>query len=439
MTDDAWGALADAVREEVRRYADRNPLSAQRHERAAKAMPGGNTRSILHFDPFPLAFERGDGAYLWSLDGHQYVDVLGEFTAGLYGHSERAILDAVRDALDRGLSFGGVNELEPRLAELICARFPSVDLVRFTNSGTEANLMALALAVATTDRRRVLAFRGGYHGGVLTFGETPSPVTVPHEWVLADYDDVPGTRALIQEHGRELAAVLVEPMLGAGGCVPASQEFLEMLRAETSATGTVLVFDEVMTSRLSPGGLQQLTGVLPDLTTLGKYLGGGLSFGAFGGRADLMAAYDPTRPGALFHAGTFNNNVLTMSAGIAGLEHVLDDDTLTEVNERGDRLRVALDGVARTAGLHVSGRGSLMTIHAGAPPFVPAKPVSREQGLVKELVFFALLERGFWLARRGMLTVSIPVTDAMCDDLVAAFEDVVRTHRDVLAAVSSPA
>jgi glutamate-1-semialdehyde 2,1-aminomutase len=439
MTDDAGAALADAVRDEVRRYVDRNPLSAHRHERAAKAMPGGNTRSILHFDPFPLAFERGDGAHLWSLDGHQYVDFLGEFTAGLYGHSERAVLDALRDALDRGLSFGGVNELEPRLAELVCARFPSLDLVRFTNSGTEANLMALALAVATTGRRKVLVFRGGYHGGVLTFGETPSPVTVPHEWVLADYDDVPGTRALLREHGRELAAVLVEPMLGAGGCVPASQEFLELLRAETSATGAVLVFDEVMTSRLSPGGLQQVTGVLPDLTTLGKYLGGGLSFGAFGGRADLMAAFDPTRPGALFHAGTFNNNVLTMSAGIAGLEQVLDDATLAEVNDRGDRLRVALDVVARTAGMHVSGRGSLMTIHAGAPPFKPAAPLSREHTLVKELVFLALLDRGFWLARRGMLSVSIPVTDTMCDDLVAAYDDVVRTYRDVLAAAGSAA
>ena len=213
--------MRDAVRQEIDRYVDRNPLSAARHERAAKSLPGGNTRSILHYEPFPLAFERGEDAHLWSLDGARYVDFLGEFTAGLYGHSQQAILDAVRDALDRGLNFGGVNDLEPRLGELICARFPSVDLVRFTNSGTEANLMAIALAVAVTGRRKILVFRGGYHGGVLTFGETPSPVTVPHEWVLADYDDVEGTRALIHQHGSDLAAVLVEPMLGAGGCVPA--------------------------------------------------------------------------------------------------------------------------------------------------------------------------------------------------------------------------
>jgi glutamate-1-semialdehyde 2,1-aminomutase len=420
--------LRDAVRTEVGRYADRNPRSAERHERAGKSMPGGNTRSILHFEPFPLAFARGEDGHLWSLDGDRYADFLGEFTAGLYGHSQAAILDAVRDALDRGLSFGGVNDLEPRLAELLCARFPSVDLVRFTNSGTEANLMALALAVATTGRRKVLVFRGGYHGGVLAFADAPSPVTVPHDWVLADYDDVEGTRALIREHGAGLAAVLVEPMLGSGGCVPASDAFLGMLRAETSACGALLVFDEVMTSRLAPGGLQSLVGVTPDLTTLGKYLGGGLSFGAFGGRADLMASYDPSRPGALFHAGTFNNNVLTMSAGIAGLEEVLTDEVLTDVNRRGDRLRAELDAVAAPSGLHVSGRGSLMTIHPAPRPVIASAPVSERQALVKELVFFGLVNRGFWLARRGVLTVSIPTTDAMCDELVEAFAEVVAAY-----------
>jgi glutamate-1-semialdehyde 2,1-aminomutase len=427
------GRLSDAVQHEVQRYADRNPLSARRQERAAASMPGGNTRSILHYDPFPLAFERGEGACLWSLDGDQYVDFLGEFTAGLYGHSEKVVLDAVKEALDRGLGFGGVTDLEPRLAELLCARFPSVDLVRFTNSGTEANLMALALAIAQSGRRKILAFRGGYHGGVMTFGQTPSPVTVPHEWVLGDYDDVNGTRARIRDHGSELAAVLVEPMLGAGGCVPASQGFLEMLREESTAAGAVLVFDEVMTSRLSYGGLQAVTGVMPDLTTLGKYLGGGLTFGAFGGRADLMAAYDPTRPGALFHAGTFNNNVLTMSAGIAGLEQVLDEQALDEVNERGERLRLALDDVAETAGMHVSGRGSLMTVHPARVPIIASTPLTDNQAGARSLVFFGLVERGFWLAKRGMLSVSIPMTDAMCDDLVAALADVVETHSEAFA------
>jgi glutamate-1-semialdehyde 2,1-aminomutase len=179
-----------------------------------------------------------------------------------------------------------------------------------------------------------------------------------------------------------------------------------------------------------------VTGVTPDLTTLGKYLGGGLSFGAFGGRADLMAVYDPTQPGALFHAGTFNNNVLTMTAGIAGLEQVLDDATLTAVNDRGDRLRAALDQVAGPAGLHVSGRGSLMTIHPAREPLVGSAEPSAAQAAAKELVFLALVGRGFWLARRGMLTVSIPVTDEMCDELVSAFQAVVDTYGDAFAALT---
>ena len=415
--------LSDAVRTEVETYADRNPRSAERHERAAKSMPGGNTRSILHFEPFPLAFERGEGAHLWSLDGDRYADFLGEYTAALYGHSEAAILDAVRDALGRGLSFGSVNDLEPRLAELVCARFPSVDLVRFTNSGTEANLMALALAVATTGRRKVLVFRGGYHGGVLTFGDVPSPVTVPHEWVLADYDDVEGTRALLGEHGPGLAAVLVEPMLGSGGCVPASEEFLAMLRAETAACGALLVFDEVMTSRLAPGGLQSVVGVTPDLTTLGKYLGGGLSFGAFGGRADLMAAYDPSRPGSLFHAGTFNNNVASMAAGVATLTEVLTADVLAATNERGDRLRTALDETFRHHGVPMcaTGAGSLLNVHGSAGPVRSGRDLAGADDRWRELLYFAALDAGYHLARRGFIALSIEVTD----DDVDGFVDVV--------------
>ena len=221
-------------------------------------LPGGNTRSVLHFDPFPLAFARGEGAHLWSLDGDRYTDFLGEFTAGLYGHSHPVILDAVRSALDRGISYGGTNELEHELAALLCRRFEALELVRFTNSGTEANLMALALAVHRTGRREILAFKGGYHGGVLAFGSgEPSPVTVPHAFVVGDYDAVEETRALIRSHA--LAAILVEPMLGSGGCIPASPEFLAMLREEATATGAVLIFDEVMTSRLGRPSASSLT------------------------------------------------------------------------------------------------------------------------------------------------------------------------------------
>ena len=384
----------------IDRYVARNPLSAERFARAAAVLPGGNTRSVLHFDPFPLAFARGEDQYLWSLDGDRYVDFLGEFTAGLYGHSHPVILSAIRGALDGGISYGGTNGLEDELAALLCARFP-MELVRFTNSGTEANLMALALALHHTGRREVLVFKGGYHGGVLAFGGgEPSPVSVPHAWVLGDFDDVEGTRALIRSHS--LGAILVEPMLGSGGCRPASDAFLEMLRDEASASGAVLIFDEVMTSRL-PRPV-----VVPDLMTVGKYLAGGMSFGAFGGSRSLMSLYDPTTPGALFHAGTFNNNVVSMSAGIAGLSQVLTVEALASLNARGERLRAALAAAGAPYGVEVTGRGSLMTIH----------PPTEE---LKRAVFFGFLDAGFWLASRLMIALSLPITDADCDALVAAF------------------
>ncbi|WP_028067622.1 aspartate aminotransferase family protein [Solirubrobacter soli] len=403
-TPDVAAALADAIA----RYTARNPKSQERAERAKRVLPGGNTRSVLHFDPFPLAFERGEGAYLTSLDGDRYVDLLGEFTAGLYGHSNPIILDAVREALDQGISYGATNDLEHQLAELLCGRFNALELVRFTNSGTEANLMALALATHHTRRDHILVFKGGYHGGVLAFGGgEPSPVTVPHRWVLGDYDDVEGTRALIREHADTLAAILVEPMLGSGGCIPASPAFLTMLREEATEHDALLIFDEVMTSRLPRPHVK------PDLMTLGKYLAGGMSFGAFGGRRDLMSDYDPTRPNALFHAGTFNNNVVSMRAGIAGLTHVLTDEALQALNARGDDLRARLNAIGH--GIHVTGQGSLMTIHP------------RDETL-KPLLFFELLDAGYWIASRGMLALSLPVTDEMTEGFAAALETILDRH-----------
>jgi glutamate-1-semialdehyde 2,1-aminomutase len=200
-------------------------------------------------------------------------------------------------------------------------------------------------------------------------------------------------------------------MLGSGGCIPASPAFLRMLRDEATASGAVLIFDEVMTSRLPRPE------VVPDLMTLGKYLGGGMSFGAFGGRRELMADYDPTRPAALFHAGTFNNNVVSMRAGIAGLTQVLTDEALAALNARGDRLRGELNRIAAGLGLpvHVTGRGSLMTIHP------------RSEAL-KPLLFFELLDSGHWIASRGMLALCLPITDEHCAGFAAAFEAILTRH-----------
>src|SRR5271156_361046 len=223
--------LASALHDAETQYVARHPRSFAQHREAMLAMPGGNTRTVLHYAPFPLTMARGEGAYLWDLDGHRYADFLGEFTAGLYGHSHPVIRAALDAALDGGISFGAQSATEARFAEAIVARFPSVELVRFTNSGTEANLLALCTARAVTGRQKILVFEGGYHGGVLYFRDSAAPINAPFEFVRAPYNDIAGTAALIARHQAELAAILIEPMLGSGGCIPADAEFLQALRA----------------------------------------------------------------------------------------------------------------------------------------------------------------------------------------------------------------
>src|SRR5216683_3256418 len=286
---DINAALAEAEEQ----YRAQNPKSLAQHRAACAAMPGGNTRSAIHVDPFPVTMVRGEGARLWDLDGHEYADFLSEFTAGIYGHSHPVIHRAIAAALEGGLNFGAHNEAEARFAAAICARFPSIDLVRFTNSGTEANLMTVNTARAATKREEILVFEGGYHGGVLNIAAGVPAINAPYKFVMAPYNDLAATRDIVAAHKDLLAAILLEPMQGGGGCIPATVEFLKGLRALADANDIVLIFDEVMTSRLSPGGLQEATGVTPDMTTLGKYIGGGMSFGAFGGKAALMSLFDP--------------------------------------------------------------------------------------------------------------------------------------------------
>jgi glutamate-1-semialdehyde 2,1-aminomutase len=419
-------ALRDALASAKERYAARNPSSRAQWQSASRAMPGGNTRTILHFDPFPLCMVRGEGCHLFDADGHRYVDLLGEYTAGLFGHSSPIIRKAVIEALEKGINLSAHNDAEIRLANLIRERYASIELLRFTNSGTEANLMAIATAIAFTGRRRILVFGGAYHGSVLKFGAAPSPINVPHEFLVAPYNGIDAARTLIRDNAGELGAVLVEPMLGSGGCIPGDPEFLRMLAAETRDSGALLIFDEIQTSRLSAGGRQALLGIRPDLTTLGKYHGGGLSFGAFGGRADVMSLYDPRNPGHLSHAGTFNNNVLSMAAGYAGLSAVATAEALDGLNRRGDSLRAELNALFEEAGtgLRVSGLGSLMNIHAGGVPSSNA-PASA-------LVFFDLLERGFYCAPRGLIALSLAIEETHLHAFVTAIRDLLEIRTGLL-------
>lgn len=426
--------LEDAADAAIGRFTSRNPKSASSHEQACESMPGGNTRSVLHYSPFPLTMTRGAGAKLWDIDGHEYLDFLGEYTAGLYGHSHPVIMKTLRSTLERGLVMGAPGEAENELSSLMCARFPSCDLVRFCNSGTEANLMALGAARAATGRSRVLVFDGAYHGGVLYFGHGESPVNAPFPFLLGRYNDLEATLDVLRPHATKTAAILVEPMMGSGGGIPGSAEFLQGLRNAADTNGIALIFDEVMTSRLSAGGLQAKLGITPDLTSFGKYLGGGITFGAFGGKKHYMSAFDPRHPNALPHAGTFNNNVLSMAAGAVGLRDIFTPAAAEKLNLAGDRLRAALQTAVerQEVPVQVMGVGSILSLHYQRESIERPADAESTPEAARVLTHLALIERGFITARRGFMSLSLALKE---DDLTAfseAFEGMLADSRDVL-------
>jgi glutamate-1-semialdehyde 2,1-aminomutase len=428
--------LAAALAEAQEQYRAANPKSLALHEAACAALPGGNTRHSIFAEPFPLTMVKGEGAHLWDADGHEYVDFLSEFTAGLFGHSHPAIRRALDAALDSGWNMGAQGPAEARFAAAICDRFPSIDLVRFTNSGTEANLMAVAAARALTGRTKILVFKGGYHGGVFYFRGKGSVVNAPYDFLLGDYNDSAVTRALVAPHRDDLAAILIEPMLGGSGCIPATRDFLADLRALASETGAILIFDEVMTSRLAPGGLQEVHGILPDMTTLGKYVGGGMSFGAFGGAAAIMEWFDPRRSDGFQHAGTFNNNVLTMNAGYVGLTEIYTPERARQLNRFGDGLRDRLNAIVRRRGLAMqfTGLGSMIGVHMTDAPISCEADAKRGNADLLDLFYFDLLARGVWFAKRGMMALSIALDEADADQLAAAVEDFAETRSSLFTA-----
>jgi glutamate-1-semialdehyde 2,1-aminomutase len=274
----------------------------------------------------------------------------------------------------------------------------------------------------------VLVFAGAYHGGILLFGNGVSPLNPPFDWIVGTYNDADEAAQLIEQQARRLAAVIVEPLQGAAGVIPGDPAFLRRLRESTAAHDVFLVFDEVMTSRLARGGMQEILGIDADLTTLAKFVGGGLSFGAFGGRADLMRRFDPSRPDALQHGGTFNNDVLTMAAGAAGLRQVLTDDELKRLNELGDRLRARLNTFANERQLEfcATGYGSLVGLHFTTGPVRNEEDVPEAREL-RGLLHLHMLERGYSYGRRGFISLSLPLEETDIDGYAEAVEEFLLT------------
>lgn len=435
MTASGRNLTAGAALAEAReRYARAHPRSAAAHDAARAVMPGGNTRSVLHFDPFPLTLAQGTGAEVRDLDGNAYCDFVGEFSAGLYGHTDPRIRAAIVEALDGGIVMAAPTGTEAALAEVLSRRFPSLELLRFCNSGTEANILAIVTARAFSGRSKVMVFREAYHGGVLTFAGGGGPMNVPFEYVLADFNDADGAAELICEHGPDLAAVIVEPILGAAGNIPGEASFLKALRRQTQACGALLIFDEVKTSRCGAHGVQGLSGITPDLTTLGKYIGGGLPTGVFGGRRDIMQLYDPDNARALRHAGTFNNNVCSMAAGLAGLTEVFTEARAESFLAETEAFRCELNAglEAQDLPMRFVGLGSMFTMHFANGPVTTPKSVPAISRTLAQLFHLECLARGVLVASRGDVFVSLAAEGRHRDRFRAAVNGFVDAHGDLV-------
>ena len=424
------GGLDAALASLRESYARSRPMSQELFRRAASVLPGSNTRSVLHFSPFPLYMARGQEAIVEDVDGNAYVDMVGEFSAGLFGHSDPVINRAIREALDNGVVLAAPTRLEVDLATLVAARFPSMERLRFCNSGTEANILALMTAMNVTGRKRVLAFRGSYHGGVLAYPTDGNPLNIPLDVILAHYNDTDGTEQTIRAIGSDLAAIIVEPILGAAGNIPATPEFIAMLRRASTESGALLILDEVKTSRCGRGGMQGRLGVTPDLTTIGKYIGGGLACGAFGGDASIMARFDPTAPGGLKHAGTFNNNVCAMAAGVAGLSQIFTPERADNFLETTEAFRLELNELCAAHGvaMQFSGLGSIFTVHFTDRPIVGPDDIPAKSRPLSQLFhMFALLD-GVLVASRGDVFISLPTSAAQLQALRTTVDRFIQAY-----------
>ncbi len=365
-------------------------------------------------------------------DGHSYVDLVGDYTAGLLGHSEKRVHAAVAEALSNNTSVGGVHPAETRFAELVCNRFGH-QRVRFTNSGTEANLMALTLSRIVTGRSMIMVMFGGYHGGVFYYSHGHAPWNIPFPTIIAPYNDLAGCEELIDEYALDLAAVIVEPMLGSG-CVPADARFLSGLANAAQRAGAIFITDEVMTSRHGPRGLADLLGVRPDIATFGKYFAGGFSIGAFAGRADLLDHFDASNADAIPHAGTFNNNIATMSAGCVVLSELFTSDTAITLTARGEELRGRIDDVLHQhkLPLTITGFGSMNAVHALERRPQNGADLLERDPFLQEALFLALLERGVYTAPRGSLNLGLAVTEWELDHYLNALDESLGELADVL-------
>jgi glutamate-1-semialdehyde 2,1-aminomutase len=416
-------------------------------EEAQKLLPGGVDSPVRAFRAVggqPLFIECGEGPYLYDVDGNRYIDYVLSWGPLITGHAHPKIVEAVQQAAAKGTSYGAPSPLEIELAKSVMDFMPDIEMIRFVNSGTEATMSALRLARAYTKRDKIIKFDGCYHGhadlllvqagsGVVTLGLPDSPgvpADTAKDTLVADFNNVDSVEALFKKYPEQIAAIIVEPVAGNMGVVPPIPGFLEGLRRITTEQGALLIFDEVMTGfRVHPGGAQTLYNIKPDLTTLGKVIGGGLPVGAYGGRREIMQMVAPAGP--VYQAGTLAGNPLAMSAGIAVLGLLREEKCWDKLEQAAGRLEAGISSVAKKAGIPIQQArvGTMFTTF-----FSETKPVDWNTVRVADKVRFAkffqkMLENGVYLAPSQFEAgfVSTAHSEGVIDATVTAVEEVFRT------------
>ena len=412
-------------------YTKKRPKSEKMFKEAQAYLPGGDTRTVAFYRPFPTFMDHGEGCRLYDVDGKAYIDFGNNQTSLIHGHAHPKVVEAVIAQVKRGSAFAAPVDHQYKLGKIICDRLPSVEKVRFCNSGTEATMGTIRLARAYRKRYKIVKLEGGYHGShdlveisvkppLDKAGPADRPNTIPEDvsvppnvlrdCIVVPFNNVEAAERIISENNEEIAGVILEPVQGACGMIPADPEYVRAIRKVTVKYDIPLIFDEVYTLRLAHNGWQGLHNILPDLTALGKIIGGGYPVGAVAGREKFMNMFSPLKPDYLVHSGTFNGNPITMAAGVAAME-LLTPSEIDRINKLGEKLRATFVKVLQDVGIiaQVTGTGSLSQIHFTKEEVVDWRTASTGRVDLRTLLQLQFLERGIFPAGRMMLNISTPM------------------------------
>jgi glutamate-1-semialdehyde 2,1-aminomutase len=406
------------------RYLDRTTGSAALMGRAREVMPAGSTRTFGYFDPYPLVFERGEGCHLWDVDGHRYIDFTYNGLSLIHGHAFPPILEALQRAIPRGTAWPGASIDQLEYAELLAERIPHAEQVRFSNTGTEATMLGVKLARHATGRELIVKFTGAYHGsyddleaGLYGIGELAGRT------LLGEFGNLESFERAFNSHRGEIAAVVIEPILFTFKVIPPPPGFLGNLIEMAHDAGILAVLDDCLMFRLAEGGSADYYGVEPDITCLGKFIGGGLPVGAIAGSRELMSIFDPAHPQAIYHGGSFNGNPVGTAAGRVAMEH-FGTVEIERMNAQGTQLRNALNKASNATGvpLEVTGEGSILGVHVLGPDGTTSHTLTRRLQL-------AAINRGVYFGQDGEFALATPFTD---DDVSEAVEILERALADLV-------